>query len=98
MIFVDYSQLYKDTLELIKRLRTRPAAVFGIPRSGMLPASIIASVLHIPLGVVGENGLSLFPTGGRGVHEPADGALTYLIVDDSYATGASMDKAKARIK
>ena len=97
MIFVGYDQLYKDTLELVKRLRTRPAAVYGIPRSGMLPASIIASLLHIPLGVVGKNGLELFPSGGRKAHEPEDGFLQSLVVDDSLATGNALNEAKKRI-
>ncbi len=97
MIFVGYDQLYQDTLELIKRLPKPIHAVYGVPRSGMLPAAIVASILHIPLGVVGEDGLVDFPFGGR-CRQPEAGPLNFLIIDDSLSSGTAMNTAKQRVK
>ena len=50
-----YADLYADTLALIPRL-PQIQAVYGVPRSGMLPAAIIATELNVPLGMVGARG------------------------------------------
>jgi uncharacterized HAD superfamily protein len=64
--------------------------VFGIPRSGMLPATLLATRLHLPLGIVG--GEAAFGGGDRmAEHEIRDGRT--LLVDDSLWTGKSMEDA-----
>lgn len=98
MKFVGYNELYRDTLELVKRLSRPVVAVYGVPRSGMLPASIIASILHIPLGTVGDKGLKLLPSGNRKQHIPKEGIITHLVVDDSLSSGSAMNLVKERIK
>lgn len=76
---------------LLLKLPRDIGAVYGIPRSGLLPASIIATALGVDLGVVGGPPLfgarkSLF------VREPGN---KILLVDDSIFGGGAMSRAKS---
>lgn len=83
MNYVSLNKLVKDTQLLIASLpRQEITGVIGIPKSGMLPASIIACELRVPLAQLG---------GSFWKNEPAKGAI--LLVDDSAATGGQMDRA-----
>lgn len=89
--YVSYDDLVRDTLGMVPYL-PRVSAVLGIPRSGMLPATIIATALGVPLGMVGGD---LVSGGQRCSQAPGEGPL--LVVDDSYCTGASMREARAKV-
>lgn len=70
--------------------RTKFDVVVGIPRSGMLPASIIATHLGLPLADV--RGYSAGIMNGRsGV--PSAGGKRVLLVDDSCNKGGAMKRA-----
>ena len=95
--FDNMSALIREKLSLI------PAdvdIVVGIPRSGMVPAMMIALLLNRPCvsisefvgGNINDNGFS--NRTGFGSKE----AVTVLVVDDSCNTGASIQKAKKKIE
>lgn len=97
MHFRSIKDLYQDVWQNLHRLPQDIDLVVGIPRSGMLPATMIALVRNLPLadldGFVEGRTLSSGSTrveagsaGGRPRH--------VLVVDDSSRTGASMLEAR----
>ena len=55
MNFVSYRQLADHTLELVPFcVKEQVSAIYGVPRSGMLPATILANALQLPLGIPGQ--------------------------------------------
>lgn len=104
--FINYRSVSDLNNAIVKYLQVVPAditLIVGVPRSGMLPASLLALYLHLPLtdvegfieGRIIQSGPRLnadsnckkIPTSGRA-----------LIVDDSVASGSAMTKVKARIE
>lgn len=77
--------------------------VLGVPRSGMLPASIIATSLHLPLadlegflaGHTYRAGRTRFQEDQRVIS--ASACKRALVVDDSVHTGNSLREARMRI-
>ena len=63
--------------------------VYGIPRSGMLPASIIATAIGAELGILG--GMPCFGERKKNIVLPQ--RMKILLVDDSIHTGKAMLKA-----
>lgn len=96
--FVSYRDLYRDTLDLERRLPRDIVGVIGVPRSGMLPASIIALHRNIPLLSIvqpsspAEDHKVMWLDSGRRHCEYAVGKL--LLVDDSIYMGSAMLAAK----
>jgi len=88
--FMSYQQLYRDTLRLVPKLPQDISSILGIPRSGMLPASMLATEMHLLLGMASE---TPEVAGGRRLRKIAIGAHT-LVIDDSVSTGRAMQKAK----
>lgn len=87
--FINYEQFYKDIFELIPKLPELNGVV-GIPRSGMIPATMIATELHLPLGIVGCDD---FFGGNRLIFEKnIDKQI--LIIDDTVDSGAALSEAK----
>jgi hypothetical protein len=87
-----------DVRDLVGRLPSDLAAVAGIPRSGMLPATQIAMILHLPLlSLCRERGLVDV---GRGMRlersEWRDGPI--LVVDDSVYGGVALWGARAALR
>lgn len=91
--------LARASLSLAAKLPSTVAGVIGIARSGMLPASIIASHLHLPLGELD----SFLATGnwlGHGIrlplYSPSDGPL--VVVDDTVSwQRTTMHSARRRM-
>lgn len=69
---------------------TRVDVVVGIPRSGMIPAAIIATHLQMPLADVA--GYAAGIVSGRG-GKPVTGGERVLLVDDSVNEGRAMSRA-----
>ena len=87
------ADLARDTLKLAPML-AGVDAIMGVPRSGMLPASILACHMHKPLGTVHfEHGERFFRChhGSRLRSPPGD--VIVAVVDDSVLTGSSMKVA-----
>ncbi|PZQ57686.1 MAG: phosphoribosyltransferase [Novosphingobium pentaromativorans] len=75
--------------------------IVGIPRSGLLPANLLAVQLHKPLLDLESYLEGRAPTLGRTARETIDGNVRprrVLIVDDSIASGESMRDVQARVR
>jgi orotate phosphoribosyltransferase len=90
--WVSVEQLQSDTLGLLNHLPPDIDAVAGVPRSGMIPATTLAAMLHLPLFQVTAAGLREVVSLGRlkDVARPQ----RPLIVDDSVFTGVQMEKVR----
>lgn len=73
--------------------------IVGIPRSGMLPANLLALHLHLPFtDVEGLCTGRIMTSGQRGVRYPdLHRPLNVLIVDDSVCSGVSMNRVRATV-
>ena len=84
--------------DLVGRLPCDLAAVAGIPRSGMLPATQIATILHLPLyALCRQRGLVEVGQGLRLEQKDLhDGPL--LVVDDSVFGGVALRGARDALR
>lgn len=88
--FVKTSRLVETAISMIPKIGANISRVAGIPRSGMIPASVLATMLHVPLYEVSEqHGLRKVGNGWRGgqIKDSVEG--TTLIVDDTVYNGLS---------
>ena len=92
MKFISYKQLTKDVIDWAQQLDQDYDAVIGIPRSGMLVASILALHWNIKLGDLGGFVVGAFFNGGH--RDQVKTVKKVLMVDDSINTGKSISKAK----
>jgi uncharacterized HAD superfamily protein/orotate phosphoribosyltransferase-like protein len=94
--YVTAAQLARDSVRLAEKLPCSLSGIAGIPRSGMIPASIIASLLHLPLYEVSKkSGFRQVGNGIRGTNDfgdKPDGPL--LIVDDTIYSGFAIASAR----
>ena len=73
--------------------------VIGIPRSGMLPATIISEYLHIPLIDIDSFVNGCEPTGGhRLTMSQITSTNKVLVIDDTTYNGSTMTEAKEKLK
>lgn len=90
MDFKSINDLSKDICDkILPNLPRDIGIVYGIPRSGMLPASILATALGAELGVLG--GMPAFGARKKNIVLPEQKNI--LLVDDSIHTGKAMLKA-----
>ncbi len=87
---------------ILKRLSILPRdfdLIVGIPRSGMLPANLLALYLSKPFTDIHSfvNG-HIYKSGERGQFIDVKTFKKILIVDDSVASGSAMQKSKDLIK
>jgi len=87
---------------ILKRLSILPRdfdLIVGIPRSGMLPANLLALYLNKPYTDIDSflNG-HIYKAGERGQFFDIKSFKKVLVVDDSIASGSALTKSKARLK
>jgi uncharacterized HAD superfamily protein len=87
---------------ILQRLNVLPRdfdLIVGIPRSGMLPANLLALYLNKPYTDIDSfvNG-HIYKAGARGQFFDMKNFRKILVVDDSIASGAAMDKCRERMK
>jgi uncharacterized HAD superfamily protein/hypoxanthine phosphoribosyltransferase len=87
---------------ILKRLSILPRdfdLIVGIPRSGMLPANLLALYLNKPYTDIHSfiNG-HIYKAGARGAFFDIKEFRKVLIVDDSIASGAAMDECRKKLK
>lgn len=86
--YISYATLQRDVYRSLHEIKAlQPDAVFGTPRSGMIPASMIAMELSLPLGMTGTDPT---PTGGRRLSVRPSAVRRALLVDDSLSSGHSL--------
>lgn len=100
MQFRSINDLYRDIWSNLHRLPADVDLVVGIPRSGMLVATIIALARNLPLadldGFVAGRQFAVGRTRRDG-SEQANEIRHILIVDDSSRTGSAMREARATL-
>lgn len=97
-VWKSINDLARDAVNLAGKLPLGLAGIAGIPRSGMLPAAAIATLLHLPLYQAHEDtGLNLLAHGGRGttVH-PSSKQIA--VIDDTVFKGNAMMRLKKVLK
>lgn len=84
--YISAADLAAETIRLASRVSEPIAAVVGIPRSGLIPATILATIYQTPLYMMTANGPERIPGGRRDARlKDREGAL--LVVDDSAGSG-----------
>jgi uncharacterized HAD superfamily protein len=97
-----YRNISDLNLIILKRLSVLPRnfdLIVGIPRSGMLPANLLALYLNKPYTDIDSflNG-HIYKAGERGQFFDIKEFKKILVVDDSIASGSAMLKSKERLK
>ena len=87
---------------ILKRLSILPRdfdLIVGIPRSGMLPANLLALYLNKPYTDIHSfiNG-HIYKAGARGAFFDIKEFKKVLVVDDSIASGAAMEECRQNLK
>lgn len=100
--FVTKEMIAEDSIKLLEKL-PKIGGVVGCPRSGLIPASIIAVALSIPLYSVDGDVLvklnHMAPNGGgRMRNYIEDKNLPILIIDDTVFYGTQMKEMKKLIR
>lgn len=102
MIYITYEDLCRDIRNNLTLIPRYVAGVLGMPRSGMLPATIIAEHLNVglstPDGVIAAGSVTkaLLEHGHREMR--MDGPRVLLVVDDTCYHGNSMAKVQKKLK
>jgi len=100
--FVATAQLARDAAALASRVPPDVDMVAAVPRSGLLPGSIIAAHLHLPLLACSrQRGLTAVGSGVRLETTPGIGAgppRHVLVVDDTAARGREMAAAAGAVR
>lgn len=97
-----YRNIANMNEDILKRLNILPRdfdLIVGVPRSGMLPANLIALYLSKPFTDIHSfrNG-HIYKSGERGQFIDVKEFKKILIVDDSIASGSAMIKAKELVR
>lgn len=95
--FRTYGDLIRDCKKWAGRLCNRIGAVCGIPRAGVLVASILSEEMHvplIPLDALLENREGYRPGHSR---ELVQSGLPILVVDDSSTSGRTLKEVQGRL-
>jgi len=101
--FITNERLLSDTARLASKL-PKIRGVLGIPRSGMLPASIIATLLSVPLYSISDGKIVLLSEksvygGSRMLNYNQElENVPILVVDDTSYSGAAMNNIKLSLK
>lgn len=90
MNFVSYAELASDIAKWIEKL-PRYDIVLGVPRSGMIPASMLALAWNCRLSTPALYSQGMFLDGGQRDRGAYEGRV--LLVEDSYHTGRSLRAA-----
>ena len=95
--YVTTAQLVRDTIGMIARLPASIDGVVGMARSGLIPASVIAAHLHLPLYATACGEVASCGHGAR--LSPGDRRHRHLLLlDDTTMSGAQMTRALPWVK
>lgn len=101
--WVSTQQLVSDSILLAGKIPPNVSGIVGIPRSGMLPASIIATHLQLPLLELpysSASGPRPLGWGSRGysLRWAGDRQGPLVVVDDTICAGTAMMRAKEQMQ
>lgn len=96
---ITLNDLVRMTIDLMPRI-IKPKAIVAIPRSGVIPASIISTLTHSPLYTVNQKTLDIcfVGSGSRFDEKGSSGEFVYLVDDSSYSGGTIKTVKEAVIK
>jgi adenine/guanine phosphoribosyltransferase-like PRPP-binding protein len=89
--FIKTERLIEATNMLASFLPCDVDAIFGIARSGLIPASVLACYLHLPIFTVSEKGVMDCGTGVR-FQKVVTNPRKILLVDDTIFAGRTMQR------
>jgi orotate phosphoribosyltransferase len=97
--WITNADMARDTLSLVSLLPADLAGVVAVPRSGMLPASILATHLHLPLLTLhGQQDQLQIEGVGNGWRlanvAELQGSGPLLVIDDSSMSGATSKQVR----
>ena len=93
-VFLSYDQTERLIAALLDRAaQWQPESVVGIARGGLVPATMVASILALPLAMVGFNRAS---GATQWIGSPLPPGRV-LLVDDGCSTGQTMAAVRARL-
>ena len=95
MRYIKLSDLCNTIRNNIYKIPHDVDAVIGVPRSGMIAASIVSEYLNIPLGDVNT---LVFSSGDRMKLFESKPIKKVLVIDDSTFSGKSMRETKEKLK
>ena len=98
MKYITISDLSETIRKNIWKIPRDIDFIIGVPRSGMIAASMIASYLNIPLIDVNSYVAGLNPSGGRRLRFFSSSHKTsnkVLVIDDTVYSGVSMNNTKS---
>ncbi len=97
MNYRSFADMNNDLVRNLARFPHDVDLIVGIPRSGMLPANLLALYLNKPYTSVEQfcNGI-IYANGMRAI-DRAD-IRKILVIDDSVASGTQMENARERLK
>lgn len=95
--YITVARLNTDTLKLLSVIPSDCIGIVGIPRSGMMPAALLATLTQLPLFEFSlHNGLRQLGEGSRTWVTPTERKTgKYFVVDDSIYSGNAMSLTKA---
>lgn len=104
MNYKSVSDLNRDILSWIPNIPRDIDLIVGVPRSGLLPASLLA--LHLDLPLTDVDGLinkKIFGAGKRSLRDLDENKLfeknsKVLIIDDSLSSGRQMNEVRKKIE
>lgn len=97
--WISREQRMKDTMRLMELLPIDTAAIVGVARSGLAPATEIAMSLHLPMLILDDyHGIVREAGHGQRMAEQAKGNGPIVAIDDSLASGRSMIRGKGTLQ
>lgn len=95
IVYVTTETLIHDTIQhVLPRVSHDVEAIVAIPRSGLLPATVIATAVHRPLFVLSGEGVLIDVGSGARGNPLSKYPRKFLVVDDSVYSGYQMSKAR----
>lgn len=97
--FITTAKLAEESLKLVRYVRPNTVAIIACPRSGLIPAAIVATACHLPLAELMPNGqVRQIGAGGRGWNWTKADSPHFLLVDDSLHSGGRIAVARKQLE
>jgi hypothetical protein len=96
--YVQFADLVAAAKAIAAQCPAELSGVAAVPRSGMIPAAVIAHQHHLPLFELSlQHGLQPIGAGARGAYLKVRPSKPILVVDDTVYSGRAIQSARARM-